>query len=105
MGTHTRASYYVDARKHRRYKVVKEGEIHISNRFVAPVTITELSVGGARLWLKDTVLLPSAFHLLIKAEQLLIPVEIRWRRTDELGVEFTGEPQLATSSDRPTQPT
>jgi hypothetical protein len=98
MGTHPCPSRYVDARKHRRYKVDKAGEVRLSDSLVSPVTITELSVGGARLRLGTTILLPGAFLLLIKAEELIVPVEVKWRRGDELGVEFIGQPQRADST-------
>ena len=52
-------------------------------------TIRNLSAGGARLVMETTMELPNVFELALE-DGSRRQCEIRWRRFNELGVEFMG---------------
>jgi PilZ domain-containing protein len=53
-------------------------------------TVRDISEGGAKLQIGPSVEIPTYFDLLLVKEMQIIPVRIRWRRWDFMGVQFTG---------------
>lgn len=58
-------------------------------------TVRDLSAGGAKLQVDAALDIPAQFDLLLANELRIIPVRIRWRRRNFMGVEFTGSPRSA----------
>ncbi|MBL8906240.1 MAG: PilZ domain-containing protein [Rhizobiales bacterium] len=59
--------------------------------------IKDVSDTGARLRLAgEGVILPSHFELVFVTEAVVYPVQLRWRRELEAGVEFFGTPRKLT---------
>jgi hypothetical protein len=53
-------------------------------------TVRDLSEGGAKLQIDASIEIPTNFELLLVKEMQIIPVRIRWRRREFMGVQFTG---------------
>lgn len=53
--------------------------------------IRDISEGGARLIVSSAVTLPEAFELFIPSRNEYVEAKQRWRRGDDLGVEFIRE--------------
>lgn len=58
-------------------------------------TVRDLSEGGAKLQIDPALEIPSHFDLLLGNDLAIIPVRIRWRRRNFLGVEFGGPRRTA----------
>lgn len=58
-------------------------------------TVRDLSEGGAKLQIDPALEIPSHFDLLLGNDLAIIPVRIRWRRRNFLGVEFAGPRRAA----------
>jgi PilZ domain-containing protein len=58
-------------------------------------TVGDLSEGGAKLQIDPGLAIPIYFDLLLGNDLKIIPVRIRWRRRNFMGVEFTGPPRAA----------
>jgi hypothetical protein len=58
-------------------------------------TVRDISAGGAKIEIDASLALPACFDLLLEKELKIIPVRIRWRRRNFMGVEFMGEPRRA----------
>lgn len=56
------------------------------------VTISDMSVGGARLSVPPSAIIPAEFELLAVSERMLYPARRRWRKGNQMGIEFAGEP-------------
>lgn len=54
-------------------------------------TVRDISEGGARLIVSSAVAVPETFELFIPSKNEYIEARQRWRRGDDLGVEFVGE--------------
>jgi hypothetical protein len=52
-------------------------------------TVRDISDGGAKLQFDPSLEIPTHFDLLLVNEMQIIPVRIRWRRRDFMGVQFT----------------
>ena len=57
--------------------------------------IRDRSDSGAKLRLPAATELPGNFELVFLTEGMLYPARLVWRRKDDLGVEFVGEPRRA----------
>jgi hypothetical protein len=80
-----------EQRKAPRRRVLKEGKIVYADGLrVLDCTIRDLSEGGARLLIANTVGLPDSFHLYEKSSGLLYPATVAWRQSNSLGVKFLG---------------
>lgn len=87
-------SYENEQRKQRRQRVLKEGKIVSSDmNSLIDVKIRDMSASGALVNLPANVVMPDKFNLLIVSERLLYPAELRWRKGEAMGLEFTGEPR------------
>jgi hypothetical protein len=60
------------------------------NSSIMDCLIRDWSDTGARLKCGQPNAVPKNFALLLKAEWLLYPAELRWRRGEEIGIRFTG---------------
>jgi DNA-binding response OmpR family regulator len=79
-----------ERRQHRRFSTLKEGElIFAQRRQSVACLILNLSYGGAEIRLPDKEFdCPEAFALKLRAGPVH-SCEVRWRRGDKIGVEFT----------------
>lgn len=60
------------------------------NSSIMDCLIRDWSDTGAKLKCAQAHAVPKQFSLLLKAEWLLYPAELRWRRGEDIGVKFTG---------------
>ena len=78
-------------REKHRQRALKEAQIVFnSSQSVINCTIRDRSQNGAKLRLASAAALPDNFEVFILSELRLYPSELRWRRGDDLGVEFVG---------------
>jgi PilZ domain len=79
-------------RRTQRRKVVEDARIINKHGgwSLIDCTVQDISEGGAKLQIAPSVEIPSEFDLLLVKEMQIIPVRIRWRRRDFMGVQFTG---------------
>jgi hypothetical protein len=90
-----------ELRKDRRNRAFKEGQIVFnSGSSLIDCIIRDRTKTGAKVRVPAATLLPKSFELLSVGEGMLYPAEIRWRRGDDLGVEFVGAPTPAPPSKR-----
>jgi hypothetical protein len=57
--------------------------------------IRDLSESGARLGMAATGAVPKNFLLLVKDENVIVPVERVWRNAHEVGVKLVGSDRFA----------
>jgi hypothetical protein len=82
-----------DKRRVRRQRVLKEGRIvTLDTQSVVNCVVRDLSATGARLKCGDQVAVPNAFHLQVGHERTMRPARAVWRRGNEIGIVFAGEP-------------
>jgi hypothetical protein len=80
----------------KRQRVLKTGKILMPNNMsVIDCTVRDLSTTGARLICHDQAAVPNAFRLVTPADNLMRDAEVKWRRGEEIGIRFTGEPRRA----------
>jgi two-component system cell cycle response regulator len=80
-----------EKRKVPRRRVLKEGKIIFADGLrVFDCTIRDMSEGGARLLIANTVGLPDSFQLYEKSSGLLYPAKVAWRQANSIGVQFAG---------------
>lgn len=79
-----------ERRRHRRFSTLKEGEMILAeSRQPVACLILNLSYGGAEIRLPDEAFdCPGAFALKLRSGPVH-SCEVRWRRGDRIGVEFT----------------
>jgi two-component system cell cycle response regulator len=81
-------------RAHVRQKRLKDAKIVYNGGLIAiDCVVRDWSEGGARLKCSQAIPLPKHFHLLMRAEWLMYPVELRWRKFEDVGVMFKGPPE------------
>jgi hypothetical protein len=81
-----------DNRRFARRMVVEDARI-ISKRggwSLIDCVVCDLSAGGAKLQIDPQLEIPTLFDLLLVKELQIIPVKIRWRRRNFIGVQFSG---------------
>jgi|SRR5690349_5068184 hypothetical protein len=89
-------SSLIDRRGRRRRQVLKAGQIITdSDSSTADCVIRDLSESGARLTMASTGAVPRTFLLLIKDENVVLPVERVWRNAHEVGVKIVGSGRSA----------
>ena len=83
-----------DLRKHRRNRVLKEGQLISDDmQSLVNVKIRDLSESGARVETTGIIELPEVFKLFVVSEKAVYPCRARWRRGTQIGIEFTGPPR------------
>jgi hypothetical protein len=86
-----------DSRRTPRRKVVEDAQI-VDKRggwSLINCMVRDISDGGAKLQIDPWLEIPSNFDLLLVKELRIVPVRIRWRRRNFMGVEFTAAPRDA----------
>ncbi len=79
-----------ERRIQRRRRVIKGGKVVFNNgQSVIDCSVRDLSEGGAKLLLRDPIILPHDFQLQM-LDGRLIPCELRWARNGAVGVKFRG---------------
>jgi two-component system cell cycle response regulator len=82
-----------DKRRTRRQRVLKEGRIiTLANQSIVNCVVRDLSDTGARLKCGDQVAVPTEFRLQVGHERTVRPARAVWRRGNEIGIVFTGDP-------------
>ena len=85
-----------ERRTRRRKRVLKAGQIITnSNSSTVDCIVRDVSESGARLRVASTISVPQSFLLLIKSENVIVPVQRVWRNAHEVGVKFIGERRSA----------
>ena len=77
-------------RAHDRLRLRVSAEITYAGR-IFDCVVRDISKRGARLRVLDASAVPDHFELLLKETGETRPARVRWRRKDEVGVEFTPE--------------
>ena len=81
-----------DQRRYPRYRVMKDAKLIFTNkRGFMDVMLKELSVGGARVQLMNSTDLAGTLNLWVPSEKLLYSVAVRWKKDDDVGLEFVAE--------------
>ncbi|KZL12474.1 PilZ domain protein [Pseudovibrio axinellae] len=92
------ATEITERRRVRRRRTLKEGRIVFANQsLVFDCVIRDLSDYGARLKLETTMDIPDEFTLVLVHLRQRVRSQVRWRTSDSLGVEFTGEKETVSS--------
>ena len=91
-----------NARRNVRRRTLKNGKIVLPGSWgTYDCIIKDVSDSGARLRLAGaSAILPTEFDLVFVTEALTYPVNLRWRRDQDCGVEFSGPPRKATERGR-----
>jgi hypothetical protein len=85
-----------DQRDSRRQRIYKEGHIiTLDNKSVVNCAVRDLTSTGARLKAGDQASVPPQFRLRIGQEATMRAARVVWRRGNEAGILFTGEPEPA----------
>ncbi|KAA2241101.1 PilZ domain-containing protein [Salinarimonas soli] len=77
-----------DLRRRPRQKTLLRGEITTLTGMVMSCAIRDLSEGGARLTFGDATWVPDRFKLAIFGREWTANAEVRWRKDNQVGVEF-----------------
>jgi PilZ domain len=81
-------------RAHQRQRRLKDAKLVFNGGLcVIDCVVRDWSEGGARVKCSQAIVLPKYFHLLLRAEWLMYPVELRWRKLEDVGVMFRGPPE------------
>jgi hypothetical protein len=97
MGEALKLDVNADNRRSRRRAVIEDARI-IDKRggwSLINCTIRDLGTGGAKLQIDPLLQIPTNFDLLLVNEMQIIPVRIRWRRREFMGVQFTAAARKA----------
>lgn len=81
-----------DHRDHDRHEISTDGQIKLSNGFKIPIRVIDMSRSGARLRMKQFVVLPNEFEVEIfspdRRKIKLTTSSRQWQRQSECGVKF-----------------
>jgi hypothetical protein len=102
VGSRALALAKLNLRRTRRLRVRQQAKIVFGAETMIHCEVRDLSVGGARISLKQHVSLPERFELFICAQDLRVhTVRVCWREGDFIGVSFgadeANEPSVALS--------
>jgi hypothetical protein len=79
----------LNLRRTRRLRVQQQAKIVYDSETMIHCEVRDISVGGARIAIKQHVPLPERFELFICAHDLRVhSVKVRWRQGDFVGVSF-----------------
>ncbi len=82
-----------EKRKSPRRRVLKEGKIVFADALcLMDCTIRDMSDGGAKLIVSNTLAIPHSFQLYEKSSGKLYPAIVAWRQCNAIGVKFIGLP-------------
>lgn len=92
VGPRALATTKPNLRRTRRLRVVQPAKIVFGAEMMIHCEVRDISVGGARIAIKQHVLLPERFELFICAHDLRVhAARVRWRSGDFIGVSFGDE--------------
>lgn len=78
----------------RRRRVLKAGIVAFNGRHsTLPCTVRNISATGAQLRMPGTASAPDTFDLIIELDGLEASCTVVWRRGEDIGVRFEGEPR------------
>ncbi len=78
-------------RKQLRRRTLKTGLICFNARHsTLPCVVRDISEIGARLGVSGSINAPDTFELFVELDGIWADCEVAWRRTDQIGVRFTG---------------
>jgi PilZ domain len=78
-----------EKRSQQRQKTLLVGKIIFgANRFAMDCSVRDLSSGGARLSFSEPAEVPDAFELHLPSRWTAFRVEVRWRKSRQVGVKF-----------------
>jgi hypothetical protein len=83
---------FVENRRSRRRATVEDARI-VDKRggwSLVNCIVRDISDGGVKLQIDPSLEIPTNFDLLLVKEMQIIPVRIRWRRRNFMGVQFNG---------------
>ncbi len=82
-----------ERRRNLRRRVLKEGKIVFADALcLMDCTIRDMSDGGAKLMVSNTLAIPPSFQLYEKSSGKLYPATIAWRQCNAIGITFDGPP-------------
>ena len=82
-----------ERRKSLRRRVLKEGKIVFADALcLMDCAIRDMSDGGAKLIVSNTLAIPHSFQLYEKSSGKLYPATIAWRQCNAIGGKFNGLP-------------
>lgn len=85
--------------RERRHRVLKKAIASYNDQKITmDCIVRDLSSSGVKLKLANPLPLPDHFLLEIPMDGIVADCEVRWRRGDELGAVFIGEPRKAGHS-------
>lgn len=85
-----------------RQKSLLKGRIYFNNRMSSiDCVIRDISAEGARLQFSSTVATPEVVELYIPNKDQTLRAQVRWRKTDELGVVFADGQAKSDASPMP----
>jgi hypothetical protein len=74
-----------------RYRVLNGGKLIVNDgQSVIDCVIRDMSEGGAKVRITIPTVLPKQLEMLVVKNNMLYPVEVRWNRNSEAGLQFTG---------------
>lgn len=74
-----------------RHRVLNGGKLIVNDgNSVIDCVIRDMSEGGAKVRITIPTMLPKQMELLVVKNNMLYPVEVRWNRNSEAGLQFTG---------------
>lgn len=89
-----------ERRAERRQRVLKKGKIVFNDRYsVLDCRIRDLTPGGARLVLDNTLYVPSEFSFIDTVSRIERLARLVWRTEAEIGVAFAPPGTLGTTPD------
>lgn len=92
VGSRALASARPNLRRTRRLRVLQPAKIVFGAEMMIHCEVRDISVGGARIAIKQDVVLPDRFELFICAHDLRVhTAKVRWRSGDFIGVSFGDE--------------
>ncbi len=75
-----------------RVRVLKRGKaVYLSKLSVIDCTVRDMSDGGARLACHHAGFLPEEFLLVLMLDRTMRRVRVKWRRLNEVGVQYHSE--------------
>lgn len=90
-----------EKRRRPRQKTLLSGEIMTGGGSVFTCSVRDISEYGARLCFGNAIWVPDRFKLSVNARGWVAQAEVRWRKGNEVGVEFRSLRMLHASAPVP----
>lgn len=85
-----------ESRNAARQRVLKTGKLVFGNNHsIVDCTIRNMSKTGAKILCGDQSAVPSLFKLVTTSDNLMRDAKVIWRRGNEIGIRFSGDPHPA----------